>query len=157
VSGRPTEDDWYRNSGSPSATGRPAGASGNGAGAGKSAGQLMKEISEDFSTLFRKEVELVKAELGQAISTKVAGAVIVAIGATMAFFALIFMLLAIRDGFDNFLWTWVADLATAGVLLLLGLIAVLIAKRKLSAPMSTELTKKTIKEDVEWAKTLGKQ
>jgi len=157
VSGRPTEDDWYRKSGAPTATGRPTGSSGDGVGEPKSAGQLMKEISEDFSTLFRKEVELVKQELGQSISTKVKGAVIVAIGATMAFFALIFMLIAIRDGFDNFLWTWLADLATAGVLLLIGLIAVLIAKRKLSAPISTELTKKTIKEDVEWAKTLGKQ
>jgi uncharacterized membrane protein YqjE len=157
VSSRPTGEDWYRDSGASGATGRSAGASGNGAGGTKSAGQLMKEISEDFSTLFRKEVELVKQELGESISTKVKGAVIVAIGGTMAFFALIFMLLAIRDGFDNFLWTWVADIATAGVLLLLGLLAVLIAKRKLTAPISTELTKKTIKEDVEWAKTLGKQ
>jgi hypothetical protein len=157
VSGRPTEDDWYRNSGAQSATGRPAGASGNGAGEPKSTGQLMKEISEDFSTLFRKEVELVKAEVGQSISTKVKGAVIIAIGGTMAFFGLIFMLLAIRDGFDNILWTWLADLATAGVLLFLGFIAALIAKRKLTTPISTELTKKTIKEDVEWAKTLGKQ
>jgi hypothetical protein len=156
VSGRPTENDWYRDSEAPSATGRPAGASGNGAG-GKSAGQLMKEISEDFSTLFRKEVELVKQEIGQSVSTKVKGAVIVAIAATLGFFALIFMLLAIRDGFDNFLWTWVADLATAGVLLLFGLVGALIAKRKLTTPISTELTKKTIKEDVEWAKTLRKQ
>ncbi len=157
MSGRPTENDWYRNSGGSSAGGNPTDVSGNGAGDSKSAGQLMKEISEDFSTLFRKEIELVKQELGQSISTKVKGAVIVAIGGTMAFFALVFMLLAIRDGFDNILWTWLADLATAGVLLFLGLIAVLIAKRKLTAPISTELTKKTIKEDVEWAKTLGKQ
>lgn len=156
VSGRPTEDDWYRNSESPSATGR-SGASGNGSGGAKSAGQLMKEISEDFSTLFRKEVELVKQELGTAISTKVKGIVIIAIAGTLGFFALIFMLLAIRDGFDNFLWTWVADLATAGVLLLFGILGALIAKRKLSAPISAELTKKTIKEDVEWAKTLRKQ
>jgi uncharacterized membrane protein YqjE len=157
VSGRPTEDDWYRDSGAPSATGRPTGASGNGRGDSPSAGQLMKEISEDFSTLFRKEVELVKQELGQSISTKVKGAVIIAIAGTLAFFALIFMLLAIRDGFDDFLWTWVADLATAGVLLLMGGIGAFIAKRKLTTPISTELTKKTIKEDVEWAKTLGKQ
>jgi uncharacterized membrane protein YqjE len=157
VGSRPTEEDWYRDSAASGATGRTTGAPGNGAGGTKSAGQLMKEISEDFSTLFRKEVELVKQELGESISTKVKGAVIVAIGGTMAFFALIFLLLAIRDGFDNILWTWLADIATAGVLLLLCLVAVLIAKRKLTAPISTELTKKTIKEDVEWAKTLGKQ
>ena len=157
MSGRPTEDDWYRNSGAPGATGRTGKASGDGAGDAKSAGQLMKEISEDFSTLFRKEVELVKQELGQSISTKVKGAVIIAIAGTLGFFALIFMLLAIRDGLDNILWTWVADLATAGILLVFGAIGALVAKSKLAAPISTELTKKTIKEDVEWAKTLGKQ
>ena len=156
MSSRPTEDDWYRGS-QAGAAGHPEGAAGNGRGGPKSAGQLMKEISEDFSRLFRKEIELVKQELGQSVAAKVKGVVIIAIAGTMAFFALIFMLLAIRDGFDNILWTWVADLATAGVLLLIGGLGALIAKRKLQTPISTELTKKTIKEDVEWAKTLGKQ
>jgi hypothetical protein len=42
-------------------------------------------------------------------------------------------------------------------LLLLGVVGGLVARRKLSTPISTELTKKTIKDDVEWAKTLGKR
>ncbi|MDQ3986260.1 MAG: phage holin family protein [Actinomycetota bacterium] len=154
MSDRPTDRDWYRGADSPTVTGQPPRGSEDGA---KSTGQLMKEISEDFSTLFRKEIELAKQELGQSISAKVKGAVIIAIAATMAFFALIFLLLAIRDGLDNVLWQWAADLATGGILLLFGLIGVLVAKRKLATPISTELTKQTIKEDVEWAKTLGKQ
>jgi hypothetical protein len=44
-----------------------------------------------------------------------------------------------------------------GILLVFGGIGALVAKRKLTAPFKTELTKKTIKEDLEWAKTLGKQ
>jgi uncharacterized membrane protein YqjE len=157
VSDRPTEQDWYRGSESSTATGeQPRASSGDGRGA-KSAGQLMKEISEDFSTLFRKEIELAKQELGEAVSAKVQGAVIVAIAGVLGFFALIFLLLAIRDGFDTFLWQWVADLATAGILILIGALGALVARRKLATPISTELTKKTIKEDVEWAKTLGKQ
>ena len=122
----------------------------------KSAGQLMKEVTEDMSTLIRKEVELAKLELGQSISAKVKGGVIVAIAAVLGLFALIFMLFAIRDGFATFLWTWLADLATAGVLLLIGALAVLVAKKLLKTPVKADMTKKTIKEDVEWAKSIGR-
>jgi uncharacterized membrane protein YqjE len=129
---------------------------GNGA-AGKSAGQLMKEVTEDLSTLLRKEIELAKQELGKSLSAKATGALIFAIVAVFGFFAIIFLLLAIRDGLDTFLWTWVADIATALILLALGAVAALIAKNKVSTPVSAELTKQTIREDVEWAKTLGRR
>jgi uncharacterized membrane protein YqjE len=123
----------------------------------KSAGQLMKEVTEDLSTLVRKEIELAKQELGSAISAKVAGAAMFAVVGVFAFFALIFLLLAVRDGFDNFMWTWVADIATAVVLLVIGVLGAMFAKKKITTPISTELTKQTIREDVEWAKTLGRR
>ena len=182
MSERPTESDWYRGSEAPTVTSNSkastAGAGSNGgtspprpdaAGttgsasssstrdAPKSAGRLMKEISEDFSTLFRKEIELAKQELGQSLSAKAKGAAIIAVAGVLGFFALIFMLLAIRDGLDNLLWTWLADIVTAFILLAIGAVGALVAKKKLATPISTELTKQTIKEDVEWAKTLGKQ
>jgi uncharacterized membrane protein YqjE len=120
-------------------------------------GQLLKEISEDFSTLFRKEIDLAKAELGSSISAKVQGVVIVAIAGAFAFFALIFLLLAVRDGLDTFLWTWVADIATALILILVGVGAVLFARKKLATPIKADLTKQTVKEDIEWAKNLKKR
>lgn len=129
---------------------------GNGYVSEKSAGQLMKEVTEDLSTLFRKEIELAKQEIGESVAEKVKGAVIIAIAGTLAFFALIFMLLAIRDGFDNFLWTWLADIATAGVLLVIGALGALVAKSKLSKPITAEKTKQTIKDDVEMMKSLGR-
>jgi len=129
---------------------------GNGYVSEKSAGQLMKEVTEDLSTLFRKEIELAKQEIGQSVAEKVKGAVIIAIAGTLAFFALIFALLAIRDGLDNFLWTWLADLATAALLLLLGGLGAMLAKNKLAKPISAEKTKQTIREDVEMMKSLGR-
>jgi uncharacterized membrane protein YqjE len=141
LSDRPTNSDLYRG-GDPSK---------------KSVGQLLKEISEDFSTLFRKEIDLAKAELGSSISAKVQGVVIVAIAGAFAFFALIFLLLAVRDGLDTFLWTWVADIATALILILVGVGAVLFAKKKLATPIKADLTKQTVKEDIEWAKNLKKR
>ena len=130
---------------------------GNGQAGTKSAGQLMKEVTEDLSTLIRKEVELAKQELGSQVAEKVKGGVVLAIVGTLAFFALIFLLFAIRDGLDTFLWTWVADIVTAVILLGIGGLAALYAKKKLATPIKPELTKQTIKEDVEWAKTLGKR
>ena len=153
MSDRPTESDYYRGSEAPT-VGNPTTSNGQ---SGKSAGQLMKEISEDFSTLFRKELELAKQELGQSVAAKAKGAAIIAVAGVLAFFALIFMLLAIRDGLDNLLWTWLADIVTAVILLAIGVVGALLAKKKLATPISTELTKQTIKEDVQWAKTLGKQ
>jgi uncharacterized membrane protein YqjE len=123
---------------------------------GKSAGQLMREVSEDLSTLVRKEIELAKQELGAAVGAKLKGAIIIAIAGVLAFFALIFLLLAIRDGLDEVLWTWVADLVTAGILIAIGVIGALIAKSKLATPIKADLTKQTIKEDVEFAKSLGR-
>jgi uncharacterized membrane protein YqjE len=123
----------------------------------KSAGQLMKEVTEDLSTLMRKEIELAKQELGASVSAKVKGAILVAIAGVMGFFALIFALLAIRDGFATILSDWLADLATMAVLGVIGFIGVLIAKKKLATPVSAEMTKQTIKEDVQWAKTLGRR
>lgn len=131
--------------------------SGNGVGSTKSAGQLMKEVTEDLSTLVRKEIELAKQEVGQSIAEKVKGAAIVAIVGVLGFFALIFLLLAIRDGFATFLWTWLADIATAGVLLVIGVVGVLFAKKKLATPISADMTKQTIKDDVELVKTLGRR
>jgi uncharacterized membrane protein YqjE len=126
-------------------------------GSHKSAGQLVKEVTEDLSTLLRKEIDLAKSELGAAMAAKAKGAAVIAIAGVLGLFALIFMLFAIRDGFDAFLWTWLSDLITAVILLAIGGIAALIAKKKLTTPINPELTKKTIKDDVEWAKTVGRR
>lgn len=139
---RPTAQDLYK---------------GNGTGEEKSAGRLMKEVTEDLSTLIRKEVELAKQEVGQSIATKVKGVVVILVAGVFAFFALIFALLAIRDGFDELLQTWAADLATMGVLLLFAAIAGMVAKKKLTAPVSTEMTKQSLKDDAEMVKSLGKR
>jgi uncharacterized membrane protein YqjE len=138
----PTTEDFYR---------------GDGGAAGKSAGQLMKEITEDLSTLFRKEIELAKQEIGTAASTKAKGAAIIAIAGFFGLLALMFLLLAVRDGFDTFLWQWAADIATALLLIAIGGIAALVARKKLQTPISADLTKQTVKEDIEWAKSIGKR
>ena len=139
---RPTTDDLFK---------------GNGLADEKSAGTLMKEVTEDLSTLIRKEIQLAKQELGESVSAKVKGAVVIMIAASLGFFALIFVLLAIRDGFNEFLPVWAADFATAAVLIALAVLGALFAKKKLATPISTELTKLNVREDVETLKSLGRR
>ena len=117
----------------------------------------MKEVTEDLSTLIHKEIELAKAEIGESISAKVKGIAIIAIAGVLGFFALIFILLAIRDGFSEFIPEWAADFATAAVLIAIGALGALLAKKKLSTPFSTELTKLSVREDVETLKSLGRR
>ena len=131
--------------------------SGNGSAADKSAGTLMKEVTEDLSTLIRKEIQLAKQELGESVSAKVKGVAIITIAAILGFFALIFVLLAIRDGFNEFLPAWASDFATAAVLIAIGALGALLARKKLSTPISTELTKLNVREDVETLKSLGRR
>jgi Putative Actinobacterial Holin-X, holin superfamily III len=142
VSDRPTSEDIFL---------------GNGTGDNKSAGTLMKEVTEDISMLIRKEMELAKQEIGESVSAKVKGAVLISIVGFLGLFALIFILLAIRDGFTEILPAWAADFATAAVVIALAGIGALIAKRKLSTPISAELTKLSVKEDVETIKSLGRR
>src|SRR5215210_869831 len=89
----------------------------NGSG-DKSAGRLMKEVTEDLSTLVRKEIELAKQEVSSSVGAKAKGAVIFLVVGFIGIFILSFLFLAIRDGFDNLWPTWLADLATAGVLVI---------------------------------------
>lgn len=142
MSDRPTTEDLYR---------------GDGAVDAKSAGTLIKEVTEDLSTLIRKEIELAKQELGESISARLKGAAIVAVAGVLGFFALIFVLVALRDGLDDLMWTWLADLVTAGILLAVGIAGALFARRKLATPISTELTKQNIKEDIDVVRSLGKR
>ena len=142
MSERPTTDDLFK---------------GDGYSEQKSAGTLMKEVTEDLSRLIRKEIELAKQELGESVGAKVTGMVAIAIVAFLGFFAGIFVLLAIRDLLALVLPTWAADFGTAAILLLIGALAAFFAKRKLSTPISAELTKLSVKEDVETLKSLGRR
>ena len=154
---RPRTEDIFR--GTTTGTSAPASTPGtpDPVAPGKSAGQLIKDVTEDISTLVRKEIELAKQEVGTSVTAKAKGAAIFAIVGVLGFFALIFFLLAIRDGLDEFMWTWAADIATGFILLIIGGVAALIAKKKLATPISADLTKQNVKEDVDLMKSLGKR
>jgi uncharacterized membrane protein YqjE len=127
----------------------------------KSTGQLFKEVTEDLSTLVRKEIELAKIELTESVTAKVKGAAIFAVVGVMGLFVLLFLMITVRDLVNHFApdWgvVWLGDVVVVVLLLAVSVIAALFAKKKLSTPIAADLTKETIKDDVEWAKNVTKK
>ena len=123
-----------------------------------STGELVKQLSEQTTTLVRKEIELAKAELSQ--KGKVAGegagmfggAAVVGLLAAAALTTTIIALL------DKAMDLWVAALIVA---LVYGAIAAVLAvagrdRVKKGMPPAPEQTVETVKEDVQWAKSQAK-
>jgi hypothetical protein len=120
-----------------------------------STGELLKQLSNETTTLVRQEIELMKAELAQKAKPAgigagmFGGAGLFGLGALVALTAFFVVLL------DGAMPIWLAALivavvyaAIAGVLALTGR-----QKVKQATPVAPEETIESVKEDVQWAKT----
>ena len=103
----------------------------------KSLGEIVSEASEKASLLVREEIELAKAEVTSKVKTLGKGAAVGAAAGVFLFFALIFFLHALSWFFVDLLnievSIWVGFLITTGILVLMGVIAGLLAKKWLSS------------------------
>ncbi len=121
--------------------------------ASTSVGELIGEISDDLSKLFRQEVELAKAEVRQEATKAGKAAGMLGGGAFAGWFAVLFLSFAIVWGLDNFMGTGWAALIVAVVW---GIVAAVLAangRKKLKDvdPMPRR-TVETLKEDAQWLK-----
>jgi MFS family permease len=118
-------------------------------------GELLKQLSEETTTLVRKELDLAKAEMAEkgkqagkgAGMFGAAGVVgFLALGALTAFFIMLL---------DGVLPNWAAALIVAAVYAAIAGVLALTGKNKVqeATPPMPEQTVETIKEDVQWAKT----
>lgn len=121
-----------------------------------SIGHLVKEITEDLSSLVRKEVELARNEISEILKTKARGAALLVIAAMIAVLILPFALISLIEVLAIWMPRWGASLTVTGLMVLLGLIAILIARSQLRSKTMPEETIASLKEDVEWAKNLRK-
>jgi len=131
------------------------GSNGNGTvnGDGRSTPELIRAVATDTATLVRKEVELARQEVIEALVARAKAAGAFGAAGVLALFMVVFLGIAGGLALSLVMAAWAAFLIVAGVFLLLALGAVLFAKLRLKAPpMAPEETKRTVKEDVEWAK-----
>ena len=113
---------------------------------------LLRSIGTDVTLLVKQEIDLAKQEVGEVASEKAMGGGLVLGAAILALFVIGFLGFAGAAALDLVLPTWAAYLIVAGVFLIAGAVAALVGRHALRAPASAEVTKQTVKEDVEWAK-----
>lgn len=114
---------------------------------------LVRAIANDTSTLVRKEVELARQELVGAVKSRVVGAAALGAGAFFGLLLVIFLALAAAAALDLVFAPWLSRLIVAGAFLVLAAGAALFGLRRMKKPsLAPEETKRTVKEDVEWAK-----
>jgi predicted lipid-binding transport protein (Tim44 family) len=118
-------------------------------------GELLKQLSEETTTLVRQELDLAKAEMAQKGKQAGMGAGMFGGAGVGALLGLAALTAAAIAALDSAMALWLAAvivgllwLAVAGVLALQG-------KRKVQAatPPVPQQTQESVKEDVEWAKT----
>jgi hypothetical protein len=116
-------------------------------------GELVKDLSQQTSTLVRKEIELARAELQQ--KGKVAGKGVGMLGgasvaALLALGALSAALIALLD---KAMATWVAALIVMALWALLAAVLAKAGQKSLQqATPPAPQTVETVKEDIQWAK-----
>jgi hypothetical protein len=117
--------------------------------------ELLKQLSQETTTLVRQELELAKAEMAQKGKRAGVGAGMLGGAGVAALLSLIALTLAAIAALDLAMPAWLAGLivcvlwaATAGLLALQG-------KQKVEAatPAAPEQAIESTKEDVQWAKT----
>jgi uncharacterized membrane protein YqjE len=120
-----------------------------------STGDLVKQLSEQTTTLVRKEIELARAELTEKGKVAGQGAGMFGGAAVAGLLALGTLTVVIIALLDKAMDLWVAALI---VTLVYGAVAAVLAMRgrdrvKEGLPPAPEQTVETVKEDVQWAKS----
>jgi len=116
-------------------------------------GELVRDLSQQTSTLVRKEIELARVELQEKGKVAGKGAGMLAGGAVAGVLALGALTAALIALLDKAMATWVAALI---VMALWAIVALVLAKAgqnalKRATPPAPQ-TVDTVKEDIQWAK-----
>jgi uncharacterized membrane protein YqjE len=118
----------------------------------KSLGELVGEMTESVSSIFRKEIELAKVELKDEITSAGKGAGMLGGAALAGWLTLIFLSFALAWLLDEVMHTALAFFVVA---VLYGIAAAVLAqngRRRLTEVEPIPETRASIKEDVEWAR-----
>src|SRR4051812_14589231 len=121
-------------------------------------GDLLKQLSQETTTLVRQELELAKAEMSVKAKEGGKGAGFLGGGAVAGLLTLGALTATLIGLLDTFMKFWLAALI---VTILWGAVAAVLAlqgKNKLqeATPPVPEQTQDSVKEDVAWAKTRAK-
>ena len=124
----------------------------NGRPAELSTARLVGRMAGDVGLLVKKEVELARQEITEGISAKLQGAAAFGSAGALGLFVLGFLGAAAAAALDLVLPLWAALLIVAGFFLVVAAVAAVFGRSRIRQPVAPEQAKRTIKEDVEWAR-----
>jgi uncharacterized membrane protein YqjE len=122
---------------------------------GRPARELLRELSDQTTTLVRQEIELAKAELSQKGKQAGAGAGMLGGAGLMAAFAFAALTTTVIAALDTAMPLWLAALIVALVYAAVAVALALSGRRQIdgATPVAPEQAVDSVKEDVQWAKT----
>ncbi len=113
--------------------------------------QLLSQLFETVSLLVAKEVELARAEIRADLKAELSMVALFVAAGAVAVFGVNMLLMAAVFALTVWMPGWLAALAVAVLLLVVGGVLALVGwTQRVSAPLA--VTRKTVKEDVQWAK-----
>ena len=117
--------------------------------------ELMKQLSEETSTLVRQEIDLAKAEVTEKAKRGGFGAGALGTAGLIGLYSLAALTACFIAALAVAVPVWAAALIVTGVYATVAGGLALVGRRQLSAamPPTPEATVDTVKEDVRWAKT----
>jgi uncharacterized membrane protein YqjE len=131
----------------------PTGGSHLGTSDDRSLGQIVSDVSNDFATLMKQEVELAKVELKQELTKAGTGAGMLGGAGFSGYFVLLFLSAALMFLLDNWLPIEAAALITALVWAVVAAVLATLGRKKLKeANPELPKTQQTLKEDAQWAR-----
>jgi uncharacterized membrane protein YqjE len=118
-------------------------------------GELLKQLSEETTTLVRQELDLAKAEVAEKGQKAGKGAGMFGGAGVVGFLALAALTAALIMAIDKATANWVAALIVAVVYAAIAGILALQGRNKVreAVPPVPEQAVDSVKEDVQWAKT----
>lgn len=120
---------------------------------GRSLGQIVSDVSNDFATLMKQEMELAKVELKQEVTKAGKGAGMLGGAGFSGWFVLLFLSTALMFLLDNWLPIEVSALLTALLWAAVAAVLATVGRKKLKeANPELPKTQQTLKEDAQWAR-----
>lgn len=120
----------------------------------RSMAELVRSVASDTAMLVRKEAELARQELTEGVTAKGKAAGVLAVAAVLAVFAIGALTAAMAAALRLVMEPWAAWLVTAAALLVLGGIVAAVGRAVMRrSSIAPKETARTLKEDVEWART----
>ena len=116
-------------------------------------GDLFSSLTEDMSTLIRKEVDLARTETMEKVSSATRSVVSMVAGGMIAYAGLIGVMIAVIVGLSRFMSLWLSALIVGIVVIVIGAIMIMSGRSSLQKmTVVPEQTVESIKENTEWAK-----